>query len=81
MTIRPPIPYTPEERRKRNIEAVNRYERKWKKSYRITVSKKYEKDIIKWLDANRPYQTAIKKLVREQIARERKENRKKKTPD
>ena len=81
MTIRPPIPRprrTEEEKRKALYDAVNRYERRWKKSYRMTVNKKYEKDIIKWLDEHRPYQTAIKTLVREQIKREKAERRKKK---
>lgn len=81
MTLRPHIPRpkrTEEEKRKALYDAVNRYERKWKKSYRITVNKKYEKEIIRWLEANRPYQTAIKRLIREEIAKEKAERRKKK---
>lgn len=87
MTIRPTIIYvSPENReewkernRKKHIALSNAYERKHKKSYRLTVNKKYEREIIKWLEANRPYQTAIKRLIREEIAREK--ERKKKAPD
>ena len=86
MTIRPPIPIPPEKReeweankRRKHGIASNRYEKKHKKSYRLTVNKVYERGIIKWLEANRPYQTAIKRLIREEIAREK--ERKKKAPD
>lgn len=39
----------------------------------LDVSKRYEPDIVKWLADNKPYCTAIKWLIREQIKREQAE--------
>ena len=40
--------------------------------YGLNVNKRKEKAIIKWLEENKPYQTAIKRLIKEEIKRERK---------
>ena len=40
--------------------------------YHLNVNVRRERAIIKWLEDNKPYQTAIKRLIREEIAREKK---------
>ena len=51
---------------------VNEYNRTHMKQYNLHMNKRKERALIKWLEDNRPYQTAIKRLIREQIAREKK---------
>lgn len=55
-----------------NTRRMNNYNRTKMQRYGLNVNKKTEKDIIKWLESNRPYATALKKLIREQIAKEKK---------
>ena len=57
---------------------VNEFNRVHMRRYGININKKKEKALIKWLEDNKPYQTAIKRLIREQIAREKEERKKEK---
>lgn len=50
---------------------ANEYNATHMRRYGINVNKKREKKIIKWLEANKPYQSAIKRLILEQIEREK----------
>ena len=50
---------------------VNEFNCTHMRRYGININKKTERAIIKWLEDNKPYQTAIKRLIREQIAREK----------
>lgn len=49
----------------------NEYNRTAVKRYCFNVHLKKDKDIIKWIENNRPFITAVKKLIREQIKREK----------
>ena len=67
-SIKPPrVPGATRERKNRQI---NDYKRRTQRIYILNVSKRTEQDVIGWLEQNKPYQTAIKWLVREQIKRE-----------
>lgn len=57
---------TKQERYKR----INDLKRQNQRIYIFNVNKKYDKDVIGWLENNKPYQAAIKWLVREQIKKE-----------
>ena len=59
-------------------DRVNAYNRVHQKRYGLHLHKKYDRALIKWLEENRPYQSAIKRLMREQIKREKLERLKKK---
>ena len=50
---------------------VNEFNRTHMRRYGININKRTEKKIIKWLEENKPYQTAIKRLILEQINREK----------
>ena len=54
---------------------INQYRDKSIRRFFMNVNKKTEKDILKWMEANKPYQTAIKRLIREQIKREKAANK------
>ena len=51
-------------------EINNDYHRRTQRFFIVAVSKIYDQDVLQWLEANRPYQTAIKWLIRGQIVRE-----------
>lgn len=68
-TIHRRMPRTPQ---RRNAQ-INTYKRNTQRIYLINISHKYDQDVIDWLEENKPYQTAIKWLVREQIKREEEE--------
>ena len=55
---------------------VNEFNRTHMRRYGININKKTERSIVKWLEENKPYQTAIKRLIREQIAREKAQKKK-----
>ena len=50
---------------------VNEFNRTHMRRYGININKKKERSLINWLENNKPYQTAIKRLIREEIAREK----------
>lgn len=55
-----------------NTRISNEFSKTKTRRYGLHINKKTEKDIIKWLEDNKPYQTAIKRLIKDQIERERK---------
>lgn len=55
---------------------VNEFNKLHMRRYGININKKTEKHLIKWLEENKPYQTAIKQLIQDQIDREKKEKKK-----
>lgn len=55
---------------------ANEYNSKRMKRYGINVNIKRERSIVRWLEENKPYQTAIKRLIREEITKEKKEKKK-----
>ena len=59
-----------------NKKRVNEYNRVHQRRYGLNLHKKYDRVLIKWLEENKPYQETIKRLIREEIIRERKERRK-----
>lgn len=69
VTINPYLGVSKKQGYKKN--QVNEFNRVHMRRYGININKKTEKALIKWLEANKPYQTAIKRLIREQIAREK----------
>lgn len=64
---------TPEEKRKYTTTQKNEYKRKTQRIYLLNIHKKLDKDIVDWLEENKPYSNAIKWLIEEQIKREREE--------
>ena len=50
---------------------VNEFNRTHMRRYGINMNKKTDRALIKWLEENKPYQSAIKRLIREQIKREK----------
>ena len=54
-----------------NTRKANEFNRTKMRRYGLHINKKTEKDIIDWLEKNKPYQTAIKGLIRKQIAKEK----------
>ena len=54
---------------------VNAYKKEHVRQIPLHLNKKYDRDVIKWLDENKPYQTAIKSLIREKIKQEKAEKR------
>ena len=55
-----------------NSRRQQKYEKETQRRFILNAHRKHDKDVIKWLENNKPYATAIKKLVREQIAQEKK---------
>lgn len=55
---------------------VNDYNKIHMRRFGLNMNKKKERALIKWLEENKPYQTAIKKLIREQIKREKEQKKK-----
>ena len=55
-----------------NTRKSNEFSRTKTRRYGLHINRKTEKDIIAWLEENKPYQTAIKRLIKEQIAKEKK---------
>ena len=53
-------------------EQVNEFNRTHMRRFSLNMNKETEKNLILWLEENKPYQTAIKRLIREQIDREQK---------
>lgn len=51
---------------------VNAYNSVNMKQYHLNINRYTEKELLKWMEANRPYQAALKRLIREEIAREKK---------
>lgn len=51
---------------------ANEYNKKRMHRIHINVNVRKERSIMKWLEDNKPYQTAIKRLIKEEIAREKK---------
>ena len=52
-------------------DQVNEFNKTHMRRYCLNMNKKTEKQLIQWLEENKPYQTAIKRLIREQMAREK----------
>ena len=50
---------------------VNEFNRTHMRRYGINLNKRTERALINWLEANKPYQTSIKRLIKEEIAREK----------
>ena len=57
-----------------NKRRVNAYNRTHMRRYSLNVNKKKERAIIRWLEENKPYQNAIKRLICEEIKRKKKES-------
>ena len=74
VTINPYLGVTKQEGyNKRKANEVNRIHMR---RFSLNFNKRTERSLIKWMDENKPYQTAIKRLIREQIAREKLEKNK-----
>ena len=52
-------------------DQVNEFNRTHMRRYGLNLNKRKERALINWLENNKPYQTAIKRLIREEIAREK----------
>lgn len=57
--------------------SINEYKRRTQKICLFNFSKIYDPDVIEWLERNKPYQTAIKQLIRDQIKREEQREKRK----
>lgn len=57
---------------------VNEFNKTHMRRYGLHLNKKKDRALIKWLETNKPYQTAIKRLIREEIEREKKEKKNRK---
>ena len=51
---------------------ANAYNRLHQRTFIFNVNKIHEKKILKWMEENKPYQTALKRLILEEIDREKK---------
>ena len=47
-----------------HTRVANTYQKQYHKRYVIVVNKKYDKDIIKWMEENKPHSKTIKRLIR-----------------
>lgn len=56
-----------------HYDQINDSKRKTQRIYILNMNKTKNADVIAWLEENKPYQGAIKWLVREQIKREQQE--------
>ena len=52
-------------------KAVNRCIKLNQRRFEIHFHKKNDRALIKWIEENKPYQAAIKRLIREEIKREK----------
>ncbi len=52
-------------------KAVNKCNKENQRRYALNLHKKNDRALIKWLESNKPYQTTLKKLIREEMAREK----------
>ena len=69
VTINPYLGVTKQEGYKKR--QVNEFNRTHMRRFSLNFNKRTERSLIKWLEENKPYQTAIKRLIREQIARDK----------
>lgn len=54
-----------------NTRKVNRCNTENQRRYGLHLHKKKDRALIKWMEANKPYQTTIKRLIKEEMAREK----------
>ena len=62
--------------KRKKIKKNNAYNKEFYRVYRAFFHRKYEGDVIEWLEANQPYKQAILKAVRHEIEREASEREK-----
>ena len=58
---------------------VNRFNEKNVKRFGLNLHLKHDRKMIKWLDNHRPYQAVLKRLIREEMEREKEESKKAKS--
>lgn len=58
---------------------VNRFNTENMKRFGLNLHLKHDRKMIKWLDNHKPYQATLKRLIREEMAREKEANKKAKS--
>ena len=56
--------------------AVNKCNKNNQRRYGLHLHKKHDRALIKWLEEHKPYQTTIKRLIKEEMQREKAERKK-----